>query len=206
MLTEITPLHLAAYNGHMEAINTLVELSADIEAKTANEATPLHWAASEGHVEAIKTLVELSADIEAKTANGATPLHLAAVVGDVEAVKTLLQLGAQMRARTDDGETALVLSVRLGHHGVAQVLRHFKRPARTRGKARRGAQPTTREDTPEAREAAERMAALLMEEEEENLEKAADTATQEVSGGRAIHVVHASTSERLPTQRARGVS
>jgi hypothetical protein len=89
---------------------------------------------------------------------------------------------------------------------VAQVLRHFKRPARTRGKARRGAQPTTREDTPEAREAAERMAALLMEEEEEDLAKAAGTATQQVSGGRAIHVVHVSTSERLPTQRARGVS
>jgi len=60
-------------------------------------------------------------------------------------------------------------------------LRHFKRPARTRGKARRGAQPTTREDTPEARAAAQRMAALLMEEEEEDLAKAAGTATQVVS-------------------------
>ena len=48
----------------------------------------------------------------------------------VATVKTLLQLGAQMGARTAAGETALDLSVRLGHYEVAQVLRHFVRPAR----------------------------------------------------------------------------
>jgi hypothetical protein len=83
---------------------------------------------------------------------------------------------------TPAGETPLDASVRLGHHEVAKVLRHFKSPARARGKARRGAQPTTREDTPEARAAAERMAALLMEEEEEEEEeeeaKAAGTPTR----------------------------
>ena len=62
---------------------------------------------------------------------------------------------------------------------------------------------TTREDTPEAREAAERMAALLMAEEEEDLAKAAGTPTQEVSGGdrRCAH-----KCERLLTERVRGVS
>ena len=85
------------------------------------------------------------------------------------------------------------------------MVRHFEHPARAQGKARRGAQPTTKEGTPEARAAAESMAALLMEEEEEDLAKAAGTPTQQVSAGRAMQC-SVSTSERLPTQRVRGVS
>ena len=127
-----TPLHIAAYNGHVEAVQTLVQLSAGIEAKNVNGATPLHYAAIDGEVEAVKTLVQLSANIEAKTASGATPLHLAVAYGRVQAVKTLLQLGAQIDARTRSGDTPLDLSVRLGVNEAAQVLRHFERPARTR--------------------------------------------------------------------------
>jgi len=56
-----------------------------------------------------------------------------------------------------------------------------------------GAQPTTRECTPEAREAAERMAALLMEEEEEDLAKAAGTPSQE--GGRAVQAAAAAAAQ-----------
>ena len=90
------------------------------------------------------------------------------------------------------------------HHEAAQVLRHFMRPVRPRGKGRRVAQPTTREDTPEAREAAERMAALLMEEEQEDLVKAVSR-SDVVSGGRVTQWA-VSSCERLPTQRMRGVS
>ena len=54
-----------------------------------------------------------------------------------------LQLGAQMGARTAAGETPLNVGVHRGYYELAQVLRRFKRPARTRkAVARRRAQPT----------------------------------------------------------------
>ena len=67
-----TPLHVAAYYGQVEALKTLLQLSADIQAKTADGMTPLHVAAGNGHVETLKTLMQLSADIQAKTADGMT--------------------------------------------------------------------------------------------------------------------------------------
>ena len=137
----------------MEMLKTPLQLGANIQAKNACGYTPLHLAATNGHVVAMKTLLQPSADIHAKADRGATPLHASANYGHVEAVKTLLQLGAQLGARTVQGETPLDICVPRGHQ-VAQVLRHFVRPARPRGRARRGAQPTTttREHTPVMRD------------------------------------------------------
>jgi len=62
---KITALHFAAGNGHVEALKTLLQLSANIQAKTAAQgATPLHMAAAHGHEEALKTLLQLSANIQ----------------------------------------------------------------------------------------------------------------------------------------------
>jgi hypothetical protein len=70
------PLHEAAAEGHVEAVQVLVELGADKEASTAAGDTPLHWAAYAGHVTVVKTLVELGADIGALDGGAKTPLQL----------------------------------------------------------------------------------------------------------------------------------
>ena len=84
-----TPLALAAWKGHVDAIRALTELGGDLEAKdrvrlaiaAARRAhaapdsacaqnagrTPLANAAYNGHVDAIRAMVELGADLEAKT-------------------------------------------------------------------------------------------------------------------------------------------
>jgi hypothetical protein len=130
---------------------------------------PLHHAAVEGHEEVTKVLVELGAHKNAMAALGVTPLHVAAGKGHVDTVKLLAQLGAELGVRTAGGETPLQMSVRLGHHQMAQVLRELERTAARAQKAAatsaRTRQPA-RQDTPETREAAERMAAELIEEEE----------------------------------------
>jgi hypothetical protein len=64
--------------------------------------------------------------------------------------------------------THLQCSIYYGHQQAAQVLRQLERAAR-RGKAAATSecgQQAGRQDTPEAREAAERMGAALIEEEE----------------------------------------
>ena len=86
------PLHWAAYEGQVEAMEALVELGADIEAKMDAGDTPLHTAAVYGHVDAVKALVALGADMQATATDGATALHLAADYGHSEAVQALLEL------------------------------------------------------------------------------------------------------------------
>jgi len=152
-----TPLHRAAYNGHVEAATALVALGADVQAKAADGATPLHEAAYSGHVEATKALVALGADKEATTAICETPLHLAALYEHVETVKVLVALGADMQAKTTNGETPLQLCRKLGP--VEKLPRPLPAPG---GRSR----AVTRECTEEAIAHAERMGAALIEEEE----------------------------------------
>jgi ankyrin repeat protein len=44
-----TPLHIAAYHGHAEAVTTLVELGADIGALSGTGETPLQLSIRKGH-------------------------------------------------------------------------------------------------------------------------------------------------------------
>ena len=107
--------------------------------------------------------VELGADNEASAANGFTPLHSAAGHGHVEVVTTLVELGADIGALTEDGETPLQISIDCGHHHVARVLRGahaLERSARTKKEA------AAKKPTQEVIDHAERMAALVLEEED----------------------------------------
>jgi hypothetical protein len=125
-------------------------------------------------VEAITVLVLRGVDKEAKGANGVRPLHMAAFEGKVEAMTALAQLGADIAARTDGGETPLELSIRHGHHQVAQVLRELESTARAQqAAAKERAQQAAEQDIAEKREAADRVAAGIPEEEER--EEAAQT-------------------------------
>ena len=115
--------------------------------------------------------MQLGANMDALSVKGETPLHYAANHGHVEVVKTLAQLGANKEAKTANGFTPLQISVRLGYHQVTQVLRELESTARAQkaAAARARARKPVQQDTPEAREAAERMAAELIEEEEREL-------------------------------------
>jgi hypothetical protein len=48
-----TPLHCAANDGHVEAVKTPLQLSAEVEAKMANNSTPQHMAAFYSRVEKV---------------------------------------------------------------------------------------------------------------------------------------------------------
>jgi ankyrin repeat protein/uncharacterized protein YjgD (DUF1641 family) len=159
----------AAKDGDVAELRRLVAAGINVDEQNAVGMTGLHWAAGYGHVEAIRVLVELGANKDAKTVGGGTPLHGAVGAGHLEAVKVLAECGANIAARDADGLTPLQLSVQFGHHQVAEVLRQLERAARTQQAAE------TSERAHQAREAAERMAAELMEEEERKEAAAAQT-------------------------------
>jgi hypothetical protein len=107
----------------VQAVKTLVQLSARVEAKNAQGATPLHNAAANGHVDALKTLLQLRANIEAKSAARSTPLHSAAFNGHVETLKTLVRLRANIEAKTiAGGMTPLHYATYDGHVQAVKTL------------------------------------------------------------------------------------
>ena len=73
----MTPLHLAAENGHLSVVEYLVNQKADINAKEQNDCAPLHLAARNGHLNVVEYLINQKADINAKNKDGKTPLVLA---------------------------------------------------------------------------------------------------------------------------------
>ena len=102
-----TPLHLAAFFGHEDAAELLIERGADVDVIARNETlqvAPLHSAAAGVHPSIVKLLVEHGADVNARQGGGFTPLHSAAQNDDRESVATLLDAGADPSLANDDGK------------------------------------------------------------------------------------------------------
>ncbi|KAL8325257.1 hypothetical protein RB597_008493 [Gaeumannomyces tritici] len=120
-----TPLSWAAGNGHEAVARLLIEMGADIEAKSSDGGyTPLHQAAQNGHEAVARLLIEMGADIEAKSSDGGyTPLHQAAQNGHEAVARLLAELGADIEAKSGDGGyTPLHYAAQNGHEAVARLL------------------------------------------------------------------------------------
>ncbi|XP_069495369.1 ankyrin repeat domain-containing protein 49 [Ambystoma mexicanum] len=84
---EYTPLHRAAYNGHLEIARELIARGADVRAVTVDGWTPLHSACKWNNTKVASFLLQHGADINSQTKGLLTPLHLAA--GNRESKDTL---------------------------------------------------------------------------------------------------------------------
>jgi ankyrin repeat protein len=73
-----TPLHCAAWKGHVDVAAVLLEFGADIQARNENGHwgdTPLHAAAHGNQRAVAELLIDRGADIHALNAGGRTPLR-----------------------------------------------------------------------------------------------------------------------------------
>ena len=78
----LTPLHMAAHGGHIDATSALLAGGASTDAKTPAGQTPLHFAASVKKNEAvIHALLGAGASASAKDSNGRTPRMFASDEG-----------------------------------------------------------------------------------------------------------------------------
>ncbi|XP_014690882.1 ankyrin repeat domain-containing protein 49 [Equus asinus] len=75
---EYTPLHRAAYGGHLDVVRELIAQGADVHAVTVDGWTPLHSACKWNNTRVASFLLQHDADINAQTKGLLTPLHLAA--------------------------------------------------------------------------------------------------------------------------------
>ena len=101
------PLHLAALNGHLEAVQLLIESGAGVSAPDREHTKPLTCACMRGHREVAEYLLGHGASVAERDDRGTTPLLAAAASGNLDLVRFLVEKGAVVSDRTNDGESAL---------------------------------------------------------------------------------------------------
>jgi cytohesin len=117
-LTDMTPLHLAAFWGHADAITALLAGGANAKAKDSFGRAPLHLVAFHNPTApAAKQLLAHRAQIGAKDKEGQTPLHVAAHRGNATLARFLLAEKAEVDAKDNSGATPLHFAV-IGRHAA----------------------------------------------------------------------------------------
>ena len=128
----VTPLIIAAHNGHLNSVKILLSYKADIEARgtlkigdeVSEGCTPLWGAAAADHLAVVELLLEQNADVDSKTSTGSTPLRAAAHEGHLDIVRCLVDRGADVNARNDCNEESTPL-VAACYHGLISVNETF---------------------------------------------------------------------------------
>ncbi|KAK2161473.1 hypothetical protein NP493_1584g00026 [Ridgeia piscesae] len=123
----VSPLHLAAYNGHLDALNILTCYINNLDMKDDRGQTALHLAASQGFSSCCEALLSQGANVMvADSVTKATPLHVAANNGHSDCLRVLLQHIKDARdivdCRDEAEKTPLMMAVAGGHIMAALLL------------------------------------------------------------------------------------
>lgn len=118
-----TPLHRAAYGGHVEVVSALLACGSKVNPRTIDGWTPLHSACRWSRVRVASCLLQHGAELNAQTNGGLTPLHLAAShtsSSKTDSAHTLELLLSQRHLkpelRSSSGESASEVARRSGPH------------------------------------------------------------------------------------------
>src|ERR1700674_653986 len=84
----------AAMKKNREAVRSLVDQKADVNAPQPDGATALHWAARWDDLEMADLLIRAGANVQAVNRDGARPMFLACQNGNAAMIERLLKAGA----------------------------------------------------------------------------------------------------------------
>ncbi|KAJ7385791.1 Transient receptor putative cation channel sub A member 1 [Desmophyllum pertusum] len=126
-INERIPLHLAAENGSLECVDSLLGCKTLLifgNDKDKQGMTPLHIAASNKHLETCKLLVSKGSDVTSLCNHQRTPLHLAVKAGSLETARCLLSpmLPSTLEIKDADQNTPLHIACM---HNRLEILKFF---------------------------------------------------------------------------------
>ncbi len=113
----------AAMKGNKEAVRSLLQRKADVNAPQIDGTTALDWAVRGDDLEMAELLIRAGANVSAANREGATPLLLATVNGNAAMIEKLIKAGANPNAPlTKTGDTALMMAARTGKIDALKML------------------------------------------------------------------------------------
>jgi len=117
-----TPLHEASYAGHIDFVDYLISLGADVKATSNSGSTSLHGAAYYNHPLVVESLIKAGADVNVANAGGYTPLLSAIAAGNQDIAFTLITHGADPNVTGSDGQTVLMLAAQSGNRDLTELI------------------------------------------------------------------------------------
>ncbi|PAA61004.1 hypothetical protein BOX15_Mlig022265g5 [Macrostomum lignano] len=118
----VTGLWIAAANGHIEVIQTLLDGGADPEIPDSRGVTALWTATSYGFYEIVKLLIDSRCNYNATRSNGESCLWVACQSNFRQIVELLIGLGADSELARDDGHTPLMAAAEGGFVDIVKIL------------------------------------------------------------------------------------
>ena len=118
----VTPLHLAARDGHAAIAAALIAASANVSATNREGFAPLHLAAGGEHAAIVSLLIAAKANVNARSGAGSRPLHFAVNRGNAAIVSLLIAATASVNVKSAAGETPLYSAVYNGYSGIVADL------------------------------------------------------------------------------------
>eukprot|EP00043_Microstomoeca_roanoka_P015167 m.151401 g.151401 ORF g.151401 m.151401 type:complete len:934 (-) comp16199_c4_seq2:139-2940(-) len=120
---QVTPLHLAARNGHKSCVKALVvDFGADTTLSDSSGFTVLHWLASNGRTHLLNYALLLGLNSDVVDCHGQTLLHVACHSGHAATVEQLIAHGVDVNAQDNNFMTALHSTCKFGQPVCAAVL------------------------------------------------------------------------------------
>ncbi|KAL9630089.1 MAG: hypothetical protein Q9204_004903 [Flavoplaca sp. TL-2023a] len=124
-----SPLHLAAFTGHMDIAACLLSHGADVDAEV--EIGPnagygaLDIALNGCHLGLVNQLLDQNAEVDAMVGPmGLRTIHQAALKGFVDIVQRLIRKGADVNAQSKNKSTPLFYALVSGYYAAAECLLH----------------------------------------------------------------------------------
>ena len=103
-----TRLADAVMQSDRDAVRSLLQQKADVNAAQVDGMTALHWAARHNDIETVQTLVKAGAKVSNPTRYGVTPAYLAASNGNAAMHDIFLKAGVNPNSANPGGETILM--------------------------------------------------------------------------------------------------
>ena len=119
---EVTPLHVAASEGHSDVLPLLIEHGADINGLGRYGDTPLHRASENARLEVGRFLLNRGANVDVQNDFNNTALVYTAILGHAEFARMLLERGAMIDARSGHDRTPLHWAAESGRTEVVRLL------------------------------------------------------------------------------------
>ncbi|KIW71604.1 hypothetical protein PV04_03747 [Phialophora macrospora] len=118
-----TPLFVAAHNGHINAVQVLLDADADINCEEYEGANVLFLPVFEARTEMVKLLLERGANVNGQEREyGFTPLFGAVMRNDLEMARLLLDNGADLHMRSTSKMTQTARAMSDGNEGMVDLL------------------------------------------------------------------------------------